>query len=153
MCIRLQDLNTKLCVCNSGIRIVVSAFHIKEMIRLSKTEGKACWRRTSNLHNDTPSKRLLKHLGHEGALVWNSYAPMAMLTVRSRGHMTNLGCGKGQLRRISDGGKTWHSKKAATHRPFSRTARALFKAVLLLTDIYHTCETANNRANKQRLNQ
>lgn len=126
LCIRLRDPNTKLCVCNSGIRILVSAFHIKEMIRLNKPEGKACWRRTSNLHNDTPSKRLFKHLGHEGALVWNSYVPTAILTVRSRGHMTNTGCGKGQLRRISDGGEKHGTVKRLQHFVHSHKLHDLY---------------------------
>lgn len=50
------------------------------MIRLNKTEGKACWRHITNLHNDTPSKELFKHLGHEGALVMIKSISMAILT-------------------------------------------------------------------------
>lgn len=60
---------TKLCLCNSGIQILFWAFKKGNDKPFNKIKGKARWRHISNSHNDTPSKRRLKHLGHEGELM------------------------------------------------------------------------------------
>lgn len=80
---------TKLFVCNSGIQILFWAFKKKETISFNKTEGKACWRHMSNLHNNTPSKQL------------EAFEPKFDLYGNTkkvgRSHDANTGCVKCQL--------------------------------------------------------